>query len=101
MAKCTIIRSGDIETNPWPLGENADEEAILQETVDSAAAHELKPAELGKIEELINVEGEAVNILLEQNEIVEVAREEDEPLEHLTTRHRLRQLRNERQQTVE
>ena len=74
MVKCATLRSGNIETNPWPFAESSDGEELLQETVANPSERDPILSELERVKELINDDGEVINILVGKNETVELAR---------------------------
>ena len=70
--KCSILRGGDVDTNPWPFGDSSDEEDFVRDISDLQVDHEPILADLGCLEVLINDDMEVVNVLAELGGIAEM-----------------------------
>ena len=75
---CTILRSGDVETNPCPFGDSSDEEDFLTHNPEPVV--ELDPilSALGNLDVLINDDMEVVNILSERGGVSETGIVDDD-----------------------
>ena len=66
MAKFPILSSGDVETNPGPIGGSSDEDDFPRDISDFPVEHGPILAELGCLEVLINDDMEVVDLLAER-----------------------------------
>ena len=70
---CTIRRSGDIETSSGPFGDRSGEEELLRGEFEAPREHGPVLAAMGRIGELINEDGEDVNLFVNSAEHIEAA----------------------------